>query len=181
MVAWRRVPQIMCDAAQCGSLVSCCSCCRELVHHSRLQGHPHIIGMREAYLTNDHLCVVMDYADGGDLAEHLSRHVYSTVRRRCLLNVCIVHICPHVVVWRDAQLLQQSVSALERYTELSHSCSYGRRTAASRRMPHAGSSSSWCPHSTGCTAQVRTPARSLFPGSCVMRSTTLSRWSGNST
>ncbi len=54
------------------------------MHHSRLQGHPHIIGMREAYLTNDHLCVVMDYADGGDLAEHLSRHVYGTVRRRCL-------------------------------------------------------------------------------------------------
>ena len=51
------------------------------MHHSRLQGHPHIIGMREAYLTNDHLCVVMDYADGGDLAEHLSRHVYGTVRR----------------------------------------------------------------------------------------------------
>ena len=78
------VCRIMCAAAQCASSVSCCSCCRELVHHSRLQGHPHIIGMREAYLTNDHLCVVMDYADGGDLAEHLSRHVYSTVRRPLL-------------------------------------------------------------------------------------------------
>ena len=56
------------------------SLCRELVHHSRLQGHQHIIAMREAYLTNDHLCVVMDYASSGDLAEHLSRHVYKTVR-----------------------------------------------------------------------------------------------------
>lgn len=80
------------------------------MHHSRLQGHPHIIGMREAYLTNDHLCVVMDYADGGDLAEHLSRHVYSTVRRRSWLESCFVNL---IAGWRWSKWLPSHTSSLQ--------------------------------------------------------------------
>lgn len=51
---------------------------RELVHHAALQGHPHIVALREAFLTESHLAVVLEYADRGDLAEHLSRHVHRT-------------------------------------------------------------------------------------------------------
>lgn len=132
------------------------------MHHSRLQGHPHIIGMREAYLTNDHLCVVVDYADGGDLAEHLSRHVYSTVRRCSSVEARFANICLRVVVSRAAAAVW-CARTLWRYTELIHSWSRGCRTADSRRTPRAASSSSWCPHSTGCTALVQhLPAASLM-------------------
>ena len=105
------------------------SSCRELVHHSRLQGHPHIIAMREAYLTNDHLCVVMDYASGGDLAEHLSRHVYKTVR------ICRPVIRHHEVelltsrwrcaeAWHRRHKVVHALSASRRYTGLMCSCSF---------------------------------------------------------
>lgn len=35
---------------------------RELVHHAALQGHPHIVALREAFITDSHLAVVLEYA-----------------------------------------------------------------------------------------------------------------------
>ena len=39
---------------------------REIINHMRLS-HPHIIGLKEVLLTPRHLCLVMEYAPGGDL------------------------------------------------------------------------------------------------------------------
>lgn len=44
---------------------------RELVNHSRLH-HPHIIKMREVFLTAQHLAIVLEYADQGDMCAHNS-------------------------------------------------------------------------------------------------------------
>eukprot|EP00198_Chlamydomonas_reinhardtii_P010066 XP_001699403.1 ser/thr kinase [Chlamydomonas reinhardtii] len=38
----------------------------EIVNHSLLR-HPHIVHFREVFLTDEHLCIVMEYANGGSL------------------------------------------------------------------------------------------------------------------
>ncbi len=38
----------------------------EIVNHSLLR-HPHIVHFREVFLTEEHLCIVMEYANGGSL------------------------------------------------------------------------------------------------------------------
>ncbi|KAK9816280.1 hypothetical protein WJX74_001869 [Apatococcus lobatus] len=43
---------------------------RELLHH-RLLLHPHIIQFKEVFLTDDHLAIVMEYADRGDMFHHV--------------------------------------------------------------------------------------------------------------
>eukprot|EP01025_Chloroclados_australasicus_P008012 TRINITY_DN12738_c0_g1_i1.p2 TRINITY_DN12738_c0_g1~~TRINITY_DN12738_c0_g1_i1.p2 ORF type:complete len:347 (+),score=57.02 TRINITY_DN12738_c0_g1_i1:189-1229(+) len=40
---------------------------REICHHKLLSGHPNIIDFYEVFLTNHYLCIVMEYANGGDL------------------------------------------------------------------------------------------------------------------
>lgn len=39
----------------------------------KLLRHPNIIGYEDAFVANDHLCIVMEYADGGDLAAAIAR------------------------------------------------------------------------------------------------------------
>lgn len=35
--------------------------------------HPNIVGYKDSFLTprKDHLCIVMEYCDGGDLSTHI--------------------------------------------------------------------------------------------------------------
>ena len=43
---------------------------REILNHRQLR-HPHIIGFREVLLTESHLCIVMEYASGGELFDRI--------------------------------------------------------------------------------------------------------------
>ena len=40
---------------------------RELINHRQLSGHPNIIRFREVFVTATHLCIVMEFAAGGEL------------------------------------------------------------------------------------------------------------------
>ncbi|KAI7844334.1 hypothetical protein COHA_002132 [Chlorella ohadii] len=44
---------------------------REIVNHMKLR-HPHIIGLREVFLTSTHLVLSMEYAPGGDLFRYVA-------------------------------------------------------------------------------------------------------------
>lgn len=44
----------------------------ELIHHSRLAEHPHIIQFREVFLHNGQLCLAMEFADGGTLLHYVN-------------------------------------------------------------------------------------------------------------
>jgi hypothetical protein len=37
-----------------------------------VQGHPHVITFRKAFVTDEYLAVVMDYARGGDLHRYMA-------------------------------------------------------------------------------------------------------------
>lgn len=43
---------------------------RELMNHSDLL-HPHIVQFKEVFLTTDYLAIVMEYAAGGDMFQHV--------------------------------------------------------------------------------------------------------------
>ncbi|GMH37863.1 hypothetical protein BSKO_05747 [Bryopsis sp. KO-2023] len=45
---------------------------REVLNHKHL-AHPHIIRFREVFLSERHLCIVMDYAPGGNLAAYVHK------------------------------------------------------------------------------------------------------------
>ena len=45
---------------------------REIVHHSCMV-HPHIVAFREAFLTEDHLGIVMEYVNGGNMAQYMRK------------------------------------------------------------------------------------------------------------
>ncbi len=42
--------------------------------------HPYIITLHEVFLTPDHLCIAMEYADGGDLTQFVCNYVTHLVR-----------------------------------------------------------------------------------------------------
>jgi serine/threonine-protein kinase SRK2 len=43
---------------------------REILNHRRLV-HPHIIRFKEVLLTDVHICIVMEYAEGGDMFDYV--------------------------------------------------------------------------------------------------------------
>lgn len=45
---------------------------REIVNHRQLV-HPHIVQFKEVFLTNQYLCIAMEYAPGGDMFEYVVR------------------------------------------------------------------------------------------------------------
>ena len=45
--------------------------CMQIINHMKLR-HPHIIGLREVFLTSTHLVLAMEYAAGGDLFRYVS-------------------------------------------------------------------------------------------------------------
>lgn len=45
---------------------------REILNHRQLV-HPHIIRFKEVLLTDEHICIVMEYAAGGDLFDYVLR------------------------------------------------------------------------------------------------------------
>lgn len=49
---------------------------REILNHRTLC-HPHIISFKEVFLTKEYLCIVMEYAAGGDMHQYIAR-------QRCL-------------------------------------------------------------------------------------------------
>ena len=58
-------------------LLLCCSiktACREIINQRLCCTHPNIIQFQEVFLTPDHLCIVSEYAPGGDLVDFIERH-----------------------------------------------------------------------------------------------------------
>ena len=47
--------------------------------------HPNIVQLREVFLTEHHLAVAMEYADGGDLSEYIDQQYQRGVR--CALHL----------------------------------------------------------------------------------------------
>ena len=45
---------------------------REIVHHSGML-HPHIVAFWEVFLTEEHLAIVMEYVNGGDMFQYVKR------------------------------------------------------------------------------------------------------------
>jgi serine/threonine-protein kinase SRK2 len=45
----------------------------EILNHIKLN-HPHIIGFKEVFLESDHLCIVMEYGNGGDLYDYIIKN-----------------------------------------------------------------------------------------------------------
>jgi serine/threonine-protein kinase SRK2 len=56
----------------------------EMVNHSRLAGHPHVINFKEVFVTEEELCLVMEFAVGGTLLQYINRvgRLDETVARR---------------------------------------------------------------------------------------------------
>ena len=48
--------------------------------------HPNIVQLREVFLTSDYLAVAMEYADGGDLSEHIDQQYQKGVSGQPLLR-----------------------------------------------------------------------------------------------
>ncbi|GMH45774.1 hypothetical protein BSKO_13737 [Bryopsis sp. KO-2023] len=46
---------------------------REILNH-RILCHPHVIGFKEVFLTDRALCIVMEYAAGGDMHDYMRKH-----------------------------------------------------------------------------------------------------------
>lgn len=46
---------------------------REIVHQSSLK-HPFIVSLKEVFLTQTHLAIAMEYAQGGDMFKYICRH-----------------------------------------------------------------------------------------------------------
>ena len=53
---------------------------RELVNQRLCLTHPYIITLHEVFLTPEHLCIAMEYADGGDLTQFVCNYVTHLVR-----------------------------------------------------------------------------------------------------
>lgn len=59
--------------------VYCCTY-RELLNHQKCAGHPNVVAIRDVFLTRNHLALVLEYANDGDLSQVISRHLVSQVR-----------------------------------------------------------------------------------------------------
>jgi serine/threonine-protein kinase SRK2 len=46
----------------------------EFVNHRNVSFHPHVISFKEAFLTDDYLCLVMEYATRGTLLDYIRHH-----------------------------------------------------------------------------------------------------------
>ncbi|KAL4434846.1 hypothetical protein ABPG77_005373 [Micractinium sp. CCAP 211/92] len=44
---------------------------REIINHMKLR-HPHVVELKEVFLTDAHLCIAMEYAANGDLARYVA-------------------------------------------------------------------------------------------------------------
>lgn len=44
----------------------------EIINHSLLR-HPHVVQFREMFLTRDHVCILMEFANGGSLFDMVSQ------------------------------------------------------------------------------------------------------------
>lgn len=53
-----------------------CWYCRELLSLATLRNHPHVVGLREAYLTPHHLAIVMEYAGATRMHVHTAQRVW---------------------------------------------------------------------------------------------------------
>ena len=45
---------------------------REIINHRRL-AHPHIVALKEVFVTRQHLAIVMEYVGGGNLQQYVER------------------------------------------------------------------------------------------------------------
>ena len=61
---------------------------RELANQYMCAGHPNIVQLREVFLTDTHLAVVVEYANGGDLAHYTDALMRHTVRHSVLTAPC---------------------------------------------------------------------------------------------
>ncbi len=69
---WRRCKPLA--AVACATVPSVLSLCRwvavnEIRILASLDPHPHVVNCMEGFLDGDHLCIVMEYMPGGELAD----------------------------------------------------------------------------------------------------------------
>jgi len=87
---------------------------REILNH-RTINHPNVIKFKEVFVTPDHLAIVMEYADGGELFDQISskgRFQENDARYFFQQMICGVHHCHKVgVCHRDLKLENTLLSA----------------------------------------------------------------------
>ena len=79
-------------------------CNRELVNQRLCLTHPYIITLHEVFLTPEHLCIAMEYADGGDLTQFVCNYVTHLVR--AAVTISLNSACPALWFGSNALPLQ---------------------------------------------------------------------------
>jgi protein kinase N len=69
--------------------------------------HPFLINLFACFQTVEHVCFVMEYANGGDLMMHIHQEVF-TESRACFYAACVVlglqFLHDHKIIYRDLKL-----------------------------------------------------------------------------
>ncbi len=69
--------------------------------------HPFLINLFACFQTPEHVCFVMEYANGGDLMMHIHQEVFSE-NRACFYAACVVlglqFLHDHKIIYRDLKL-----------------------------------------------------------------------------
>lgn len=69
--------------------------------------HPFLINLFACFQTNEHVCFVMEYANGGDLMMHIHQEVFNETRA-CFYAACVVlglqFLHEHKIIYRDLKL-----------------------------------------------------------------------------
>ncbi|GMH38008.1 hypothetical protein BSKO_05892 [Bryopsis sp. KO-2023] len=98
---------------------------REILNHRTLR-HPHIITFKEVFLTDQSLCIVMEFAEGGDMHSYLAKRscLSETVARWFFQQLIIgVEYChKRGVVMRDIKLENLLLDGKQRILKI---CDFG--------------------------------------------------------
>lgn len=69
--------------------------------------HPFLINLFACFQTPEHVCFVMEYANGGDLMMHIHQEVFNETRA-CFYAACVVlglqFLHDHKIIYRDLKL-----------------------------------------------------------------------------
>lgn len=114
----------------------------EFVNHRLLSFHPHVIGFKEAFLTDEYLCLAMEFAAGGTLHGYMNKHrrlPEELVRRFFQQLILGVDFCHEMgVILRDIKLenvlLQAQTNAPEENWILKL-CDFGYSKSEAKSAP----------------------------------------------